>query len=39
MFNIRKSKLMCYNILLDTKLIIKLCAQLMQVINSVVYLR
>ena len=35
---IKKSKLMCYNMLLDTKPIIKLCNQLVQVVDSEVYL-
>ena len=38
MFNPKKSKLMCYNMLLDTKPIIKLCNQLVQVVDSEVYL-
>ena len=36
MFNPKKSKLMCYNMLSDT--IIKLCNQLVQVVDSEVYL-
>ena len=39
MFNPIKSKLMCYNILYYTKPIIKLCNQLVQVVDSEVYLR
>ena len=39
MFNPKKSKLMCYNMLSDTKPIIKLCNQLVQVVDSEVYLR
>ena len=38
MFNSKKSKLMCYNMLLDTMHIIKLCNELVQVVDSEVYL-
>ena len=38
MFNPEKPKLMCYNMLSDTKPIIKLCNQLVQVVDSEVYL-
>ena len=39
MFNPKKSKLMCYNMLSDTKPVIKLCNQLVQVVDSEVYFR
>ena len=38
MFNPKKSKSMCYNMLSDIKPIIKLCNQLVQVADSEVYL-
>ena len=38
MFNPKESKLMCYNVLSDTKPIIILCNQLVQVVDSEIYL-
>ena len=38
MFNPKKSKLMCFNVSLETKPVIKLCNQLVDVVDSEVYL-
>ena len=38
MFNPKRSKLMCYNMLSDTNPIFKLCNQLVHVVDSEVYL-
>ena len=39
MYNQKKSKLMCFNVSLETKPVIKLCNQLVDVVDSEVYLR
>ena len=38
MFNLKKCKLMCINVLLKTKPVFKLCNQLVNVVDNKVYL-